>query len=263
VKTMHEVACSSPYFDSIKKCIEGAVDKQQRGPWLNIMTNQRYLDALRAAGAELTATLLAVLGNNHRGWDSRGLPREEREKSALVLAHLVWALLGEEVFRCRGGPKGAAGGLTRQSIRGMPLTNLVALVTNNDARSAYLSSMGYPTDFCDRALSTDDCENIFSALVQKSNYKPPMELVIPILNNIDELAALQREGDRGFFMGKSSKVHYELLEVKEKELKEWLDGSGLDMSGARRQAEDARVRRLAERATEHHEATIRDVFALR
>lgn len=60
----------------------------------------------------------------------------------------------------------------------------------------------------ERSFSTDDLEMEFSMVTRRCGKTPKMRVMIGSLNNIDRLAEIRRDCDRGFALASSAKSKY-------------------------------------------------------
>ena len=151
-----------PVCRTTKNILEGAFDNHAHACSMRILTSTALVEELLKLGYERDALILEAIGGAWEAVKMPGLSEDERTIRLWKVSLVVHRILGEALFNHR-----VVG--TKTPFLGVPISLLVDLLSNADARIQLLKNMNWEDRkwFHETSITTRYCESNFGFLARR------------------------------------------------------------------------------------------------
>ena len=180
-----------PVCRTTKNILEGAFDNHAHACSMRILTSTALVEELLKLGYERDALILEAIGGAWEAVKMPGLSEDERTIRLWKVSLVVHRILGDALFNHR-----VVG--TKTPFPGVPISLLVDLLSNADARIQLLKNMNWEDRkwFHETSITTRYCESNFSFLARAK--KLTVENLNGVVHLMDVVTAIKEDESNAF-----------------------------------------------------------------
>jgi hypothetical protein len=197
---------------AIIQVLAGSADMHSQSQLTNLFLNPLFMAELeRTPDCWREHLFFKVLALAWTGWDMPGLDSVERTRRIeLLMLLLMYNVGGEALFLPFVGGDHLRGVFTSH-CNVFSVGSILAQIMNAEARRHFRDAhpLEYARAFCERSLSTNDIETIFSELAQQTGYKPSADNLLARLNSIILADNIRQDPNRDFHTKLSKRKMYD------------------------------------------------------